>query len=129
MLRSRAFPGLGRRRGAERFASFAAERVIDAVPGDAAEPGLQLVPLAEVAEMFPGGDEGFLREVLARPQTPGGAVGERTDERLIARNDLPEGIAIAQQARIDQVRVRWRGERHCLGCHHNVLEWSKHAGR
>ena len=52
------FGNFFKRRGfADGFAAFAAEKIIDAVARDAAEPSAQLVALAQMAEMFPRGDE------------------------------------------------------------------------
>ena len=62
--------------------------------------------------------EGFLRQVFALSETTRGAVGQRTDQRLIAGNNLAKGIAIAIQTRCHQLRVVVSGCRHMLQCHH-----------
>src|SRR5690349_1044446 len=62
----------------QRFTAFAAQTVVDPVAGDAAEPGAQLRRLAQMPEMFPGSDEGFLGEVLALAEAAGGAVSQGT---------------------------------------------------
>ena len=63
------------------------------------------VRFAQIGQLFPRGNKGFLRQVLALAQTARGAVGQRTDERLILRDDLPEGIAVPGQAFTDQFGV------------------------
>ena len=95
--------------GVNRFAPVAAKTAVDPVARDAAEPGFEFVPLAQVAEMFPRGDESFLREVFALAEAAGGAVGQRADERLIARYDVAEGVAVAGKTRGDQIGVVVRG--------------------
>ena len=97
---------------ADRFAAFAAEKIIDAVARDAAEPRAKFVAFAQMAELFPRGDEGFLREIFALAETAGGAVSQRADERLIARNDLAEGVAVAGQGSADQFSVVVDCDRH-----------------
>src|ERR1022692_5184524 len=87
------------------IAAFAAEKVIDAVARDAAKPGPELVAFAQMAEVFPRGDEGFLCQILTLAKAAGGAVGQRTDQRLIARNNLTEGIAVSRQGPADQFSV------------------------
>jgi len=76
------------------------------------------VRLAQVRQLFPRGQKGFLRQILALAQAAGGAVGQRTNERLILRDNLPEGIAIASQAFADQLGVVVRGYGHGSGRHH-----------
>ena len=100
--------------------TFAAEKIIDAVAGDAAKPGAEFVAFAQMAEVFPRGDEGFLRQVFALTEAAGGAIGQRADERLIARDNLPKGIAVARQGSADQFRIVVHRDRHNLGGHHIV---------
>jgi len=70
--------------------------------------------------LFPRGDEGFLRQVFALAQAAGGAVGQRTDERLIARNDLPVSVAVSRQAFAHQFGVIESFGTHSPGNHHNT---------
>jgi len=104
----------------KRFAAFAAEKIVDPVARDAAQPRAQLVAFAQMDEVFPCGDERLLREVFALPEIARGAVSERGDERLIARNNLAKGVAVARQGSHDQFRVVVCCDRHKLGCHHIV---------
>ena len=48
------------------------------------------------------------------------AVGQRADERLVARHNLAEGIAVAGQAFADQCGIILRRGGHYAGCHHIV---------
>ena len=101
-----------------RFAALTPQRIVDEVPRDAAQPGAQFFRFAQVRQLFPRGQKSFLRQVLALAQAAGGAVGQRTNERLILRDDLPEGIAIAGQAFADQLGIVVRCGRHGFGRHH-----------
>src|SRR6185312_17262281 len=46
-------------------------------------------------------------QVLALAQAAGGAVSERADEALIARNDLPEGLAVARKTFGYEIGIVW----------------------
>src|ERR1044071_9405086 len=87
------------------LAAFPAEKIVDAITCDATKPRTQFVALTQMPEMFPCGDERFLRQIYAVAAIARGAVSQRTYERLIARNDLAEGVAIACKAADDQIRV------------------------
>lgn len=65
---------------------------------DPAQPGGQSLGLAQGPQVLPSHDEGFLGEILALAEAAGRAVGEGSHECLIARHDLPQGLAVAVQA-------------------------------
>ena len=46
-----------------------------------------------------------LRQILALAQTAGRAVCQRTDQTLVARNNLPESLTVARNALAHQIRV------------------------
>src|ERR1035441_967816 len=104
----------------KRLPAFAGGENVYAGGRAAAKPRAQLVPFAQMDEVFPCGDERLLREVLALPEIARGAVSERGDERLIARNNLAKGVAVARQGSHDQFRVVVCCDRHKLGRHHIV---------
>src|SRR5262249_4931454 len=78
-------------------------------------PGAELVSLAQKPQVLPGGDERFLRQVLTFAEAAGGAVSQRTNQRLVARNDLLESIAVTVESLRHQFRVG-----RCFACHHSV---------
>src|ERR1700722_3316517 len=96
---------------AERVAAFAPGKIVDPVGGDAGEPRAQFLPLTQMAQIPPRRDKSFLRQILALAKTAGGAVGERTNERLVARDDLAESVTVASEGGVDQVCIvadgRW----------------------
>src|SRR4051794_36162999 len=73
--------------------------------GDAAEPGAEALGFAELGELAPGGEKDFLRHVFALADAPGAAVGEGTDERLVAGDDAAEGVAVSTERGGDQFGV------------------------
>src|ERR1035437_1383789 len=94
--------------------------MIDEVSCDSAKPGAQFFRLAQAAQLLPCGHESLLREILARGETARGAVSQRADQRLIARNNPTEGVAVAGKARAHQFLIVVRCDRHILGSHHIV---------
>ena len=88
-----------------RFAPPPAQRIVDEIPRDTAEPRAQFFRLAQPGQLFPRGDKRFLRQILALAQAARGAVSQRTDQRLIACDDLPEGVAVPGQAFAHQFGV------------------------
>src|SRR5271156_3754194 len=58
------------------FAAFAAEKIIDPVPGNATKPGPELLAFPQMAEPLPGDNKGFLRKVFALAEVAGGAVSQ-----------------------------------------------------
>src|SRR5207249_2236071 len=104
---------------AERLAAFAPQKIVDAIAGYPAEPGPQFGGLAQTIEVLPGSNERFLRHILALPEPADGAVRQRTDQSLIARYDLPEGISIPTQSLGNQICVCECGGRIHVSCHHN----------
>ena len=97
-------------RGADGFAAFAAARVGGEPPGDAAEPGAQLFGFAELAQFLPRGDEDFLREVFAAAQAAGGIVGQRANERLVARDDFRKSASAIREAAFDEFSIAGGGD-------------------
>ncbi len=87
------------------IADLAAEGGVDEVAQDAIQPGAELGGLFEIAQLAPGEDEGFLREVLAAGDVAAGAVGEGADGGLIACDELAKGIAIASEAELYEAGV------------------------
>ena len=69
------------------FAEGVAAGGVDEIAGDAAQPGAELGGLAKFGQLFPGGDEDVLRDVLAMGDAAGGGVGEGADERLVTLDD------------------------------------------
>ena len=88
-----------------RLAALFAQRIIDEIPRDAAKPRAQFFRPAQTGELFPRGQKCFLRDVLALAQAARGAVSQRADERLIARDNLAEGVAVAGKTRGNQIGV------------------------
>jgi hypothetical protein len=103
-----------------RLAALAAQKIIDEIPRDAAKPRAQFFRLAQSAKLLPRGDKRFLREVFALAQAARRAERERADERLVARDNLPEGVTVPRQRAADQFRIIVRRRRHNIACHHIV---------
>ena len=82
--------------------AFAAQIIINTIASHAAEPGPQLARFAQVTQVLPCRDKRFLGQILALPQTAGGAVSQRTNQRLVTRDDLSESIPISSEARRDE---------------------------
>ena len=118
LRRARLGHVLQRRRAVARLPPGRAQEVVDQISGDAAKPGPQLGRLAQFRQMLPRGNKSFLRQILALGQTAGGAEGQRADERLVARDDLCEGLTISRQAGVDQILVSTGGRRCHCACHH-----------
>src|ERR1035438_9053923 len=103
--------GRGLHRGFERCSALSrfplqgAAGISDDSSGDAAQPGPELPRLPQRLQMCPGGDEGFLGDVLALGQVASRAVSDRGDERLVASDNLSEGLAVAVQASVHQGKV------------------------
>src|SRR6267154_4298617 len=95
------------------LAALSAELFTDEKTGDSAQPGPELRGLAQFGKLLPRRDKGFLGEVLAQGQAARRIVSDRTDQRLIPFDDLPEGIAVARQAPFHQLHVAVRRRRHC----------------
>src|SRR5262249_55231469 len=87
------------------FASITTKCLADQAAGNAAQPGAKLVPFAQQSQVFPGGNERFLSKILALTQAAGGAIGQRTNQRLIPGNDLPKRIRISLQSSTDQLSI------------------------
>lgn len=66
------------------------------MPGDAAEPGAKLLPVAQGRELLPGGDEGFLGDILALAPVAEDGEGDRADEVLVPPHEAGEGVAVAR---------------------------------
>ena len=98
-----------------RLAPLPAQLVVDEIPRNGAKPRAQFFRLAQAGKLFPGGDECFLRQILALAQAAGRIVSQRADERLITRNNLAECLEVAGQAFADKagIVVRLNGHRVC----------------
>src|SRR5258705_6746456 len=88
-----------------RFETFPVEAFLNPVSDDAAKPGAQLRGLAQMPETFPGGDERFLRDIFTLAKIANPAVGQGADQRLVTRNDVAEGVAVAGQTARDELGV------------------------
>ena len=77
------------------FATLLAQKIMDEIPRDAADPGAQFFRFAQIAELLPRRQKSFLRQILALAQITGGAKRQRADQRLVTRDDLPEGVGRA----------------------------------
>lgn len=62
---------------------------------DLAEPAGEFGGIAQAGEAFPSRDEGFLGDVFGTMEVAAGGVDEARDHRLIAADDLAEGLAVA----------------------------------
>ena len=78
---------------------------MDDIAGDAAEPRTEPAALVQVAQVLPGGEERFLGQVFAAAAAAGGAVGEGTDQRLVAGDDPAKGLGITRQALLNELGV------------------------
>src|SRR5262245_21474432 len=85
--------------------AFTAKALVNPVSDDTTKPGAQLRWLAQKSEMFPCGDESFLRDILALAEIANPAVSQRANQCLIARHDTAEGVAVSSQTARDQFRV------------------------
>jgi hypothetical protein len=97
---------------------LSAQRIVDEISRDAAQPSPQLGRLSQFAQLLPSREKGFLRQILTLTQAARGTVSQRADEGLIAGNDLSKRIVIASQARVNKFHIladrRWGHYR----CHH-----------
>ena len=75
------------------------------MPGDPAEPGLELRWFAQLGELPPGAQEGILRDVFTAGEIAADAVCLRANERLVAGYEDGESFPIAPCAARNEVRV------------------------
>jgi len=78
-----------------RLVALLAQRIVDEIAREAAEPGPQFFRLAQFAEFPPRCHECFLGQIFTLAEAAGRAVSQRTNQTLIARDNLPEGVAMA----------------------------------
>jgi hypothetical protein len=78
-----------------RFAPFPIEALVSPIADNAAQPGAKFVRFAQKPEVFPGGDERFLRHILALAEMSDPAVSQGTNQYLVALDDPAEGVAVA----------------------------------
>ncbi len=94
--------GFGSRGG---LTAFAADWVMDQISGDTTKPRAKLGRFAQMAQLLPGGQKSLLRDVLTLAQAPGGAIGDRADERLVSGDDHSESITAPGEASSDKFSV------------------------
>jgi hypothetical protein len=73
------------------------------VSGDRTQPGAELAWVLQLPEVSPGPEESLLGQLLARADVAGGAVRNRTNQRLIPADDSAERILAPGPARLQQL--------------------------
>ena len=104
--------------GVDRFTAVPSQCFANEIPRDAAQPGAQLRRFAKFRQALPCGHECFLCQVLALGQAGGGAVGQRTNQRLVVGHDPPKRIAVAGQGLRYKSGIVVICLGHCQCCHH-----------
>ena len=99
------------------FAAFVAEALVNPVSDDATKPGAQLGWLAQKPQMSPRRDKSFLSDVFALSKIANPAIGQRADQRLVARDNTAERVTVARQAARDELRVA------LFFCGHSFVEY------
>ena len=74
---------------------FAANGIGRDVAHDSTQPLAEFRGIAQIFEPMPRGDKRLLSHVLGRAEGAASAVGERTDEGLIALDDFAERLTVA----------------------------------
>jgi hypothetical protein len=75
------------------------------IPRNAAEPSAQLRRFAEGRQLFPGGDENLLGEILAAREFAAGTERERVHRRLMALDDFAKGQPVARAVQLDEAGI------------------------
>ena len=103
------------------LASESPEIAVNDVAGNAAQPRAEPAGIAQIAQFPPGGEKGFLGQVLAAAAAAGGAVGEGADQRLVARDNPAKGLTVAGQALLNELGVVTVGGGNGDRCHHVTI--------
>ena len=100
------------------FPSLLFQKAVNVIARNTAEPGTEFGRFTQVPQLLPGGNERLLRQIFALAEAAGGAVGQRTNQGLIARYDTGKGIAVARQASGDQIGIQNTSTVHRFCFHH-----------
>lgn len=77
------------------------------VGGDPVQPGGEAGLFAEIVQVFEGGEEGLLGDVLGVVFVLGDAAGESVDPAFVAVSQFLEGVQVALFGPVDQLGVGW----------------------
>ena len=90
------------------------------VHGQAMQPRLETVRIAQAPEIAPGAEQGVLDRVARELRVPDDQAGRRVQPRDRAFDELGEGVMIASPRAFDELSLvhgpsQWGSQRDCLG--------------